>query len=1369
MRTGTCDFVIGNRLTPESQGEHSRMRLKTSIKAAAGLVLAAILSQCPPPDNPYDNPENIALSIINGPDSIQVNQPCTLSVGIELPYLVNQVHVQFGESGGDTAIAPHDVANKTRDTLRIAWTFPQAGSQAIRIRATPHDTRYRDKVDSLTIVVLAEMNYAVAYFGNGHQSGTVPVDSSHYRPGQKAAVADNSGNMTREGFSFRGWNSAPDGGGVSLSPGDSITIDSSIALYAVWSEQQAFTITFDPNGAPGQAPANDSANQEGEAVILPGPGSLARENFAFVGWNDSPDGTGDSYAGGAQFRMPGSDITLYAQWASVPTHSIIYDANGGQGVVPTDANAYAEGAAAIVAAKGGLAREGHTFVGWNSEQDGSGEGYVAGEQFSMPARDVVLYAMWTQKPTYTVAYLSNGGSGRPPVDGNAYEEGASVHLADAGELRRDSYTFVGWNTAQDGSGDSYASNAVFTMPSEDVTLYARWTQNSTYAVSYDANAGTGAPTDNNVYEEGATVTIAGAQGVSRDGYAFVEWNTSQDGGGDAYSPGSELKMPAGDVTLYATWRLIPTHQITYDANGGDGASPSDTNAYEQGDSLSLADQGALNRDGYTFVGWNTATDGTGESYATGETFTIADSDITFYAQWTQNPTYTITYMPNGATGVAPVDNNRYEEGQQTTLKSTGDLSRYRYDFSGWNSEQDGSGDMYAGGETITIPGRDITLYAMWTPVATFTVTYHANGASGEAPVNTLDYESGDRVTLPGQENLIREGYSFVGWSADASGNGVTYVPGASVAIQGSDLDMYAIWTQNPTYSVAYYANGGAGTSPIDNTAYEEGMSVSISGAPNLERTGHTFAGWNTKSDGSGDSYSPGDSYTMPAADASFYAVWTINTYTVTFNSNGGSPVGSQNITYNQTLSEPAAPTRDGYQFAGWHTSSQLTTAFDFSTLITADRTLHAKWTPVYTITYHANGATGSVPEDNGSYASGATVTVMNKNTLSKADYSFSGWNTSADGTGLSRTSGGTFQIGSANVNLYAQWTPDAPAITSDPDAVTVLAGQSATFTVTASGAELSYQWQKDGVDISGATSASYSISAARFADAGLYRCVVSNPTDNAASGAGELAVNPPGMKMINAQGLTFTMGDNSGNADERPEHEVSFTYNFWMDSTEVTQADFEALMGYNPSDFVESTHPANNIRWLEAAMYCNERSKRDGLDTVYSYSSMLYGFEGGGCPQFTGFEVDISANGYRLPTEAEWEFSCRAGTTSRTYWSWEPGGTADYAWYAGNSNASVHPVAQKLPNQFGLYDMIGNVYEYCNDWMGSYSSEAQTDPTGPTGVYDDDPLNGGDSKVLRGCSYAFTEDNLSATYRIGDLVCYAPDNSYGFRVALPAQ
>ena len=236
----------------------------------------------------------------------------------------------------------------------------------------------------------------------------------------------------------------------------------------------------------------------------------------------------------------------------------------------------------------------------------------------------------------------------------------------------------------------------------------------------------------------------------------------------------------------------------------------------------------------------------------------------------------------------------------------------------------------------------------------------------------------------------------------------------------------------------------------------------------------------------------------------------------------------------------------------------------------------------------------------------------------------------------------------------------------------------------------------------------------------------------------ELASIPPG---------TFEMGctpemDVEGGCqdDEYPVHDVTLTRGYYLGITEVTQAQWEAVMGSNPSYFPACGDdcPVEQVSWEDAIVFANALSALDGLTAAYDLSGT----------------VDLDADGYRLPTEAEWEYAARAGDGTAFAGSDVIG---EVAWYADNSGATTHPVAGLAPNGLGLYDMSGNVWEWCGDWYDAeyYDVSPATDPTGA--------LSGAD-RVNRGGSWGSTPRNARVAYRSRN----APDNrinSLGVRLA----
>jgi formylglycine-generating enzyme required for sulfatase activity len=229
--------------------------------------------------------------------------------------------------------------------------------------------------------------------------------------------------------------------------------------------------------------------------------------------------------------------------------------------------------------------------------------------------------------------------------------------------------------------------------------------------------------------------------------------------------------------------------------------------------------------------------------------------------------------------------------------------------------------------------------------------------------------------------------------------------------------------------------------------------------------------------------------------------------------------------------------------------------------------------------------------------------------------------------------------------------------------------------------------------------------------------------------------------MVRIKGGTFAMGS-PASEPEREDNELQHSVtvrSFYMGRYEVTQREWFDIMGYDTSSFSGDNLPVETVSWYDAVEYCNRRSLREGLTPAYTING-------------ENVTWNWKANGYRLPTEAEWEYACRAGTTTPYY----TGSSVDSAgWYGNNSDGKTHPVGQKQPNAWGLYDMHGNVWEWCWDWYGEYPRGAQTDPTG---------AGSGSLRVPRGGSWGGYARDLRSAYRFRFLPAYRFDG-LGFRLA----
>jgi acetoin utilization deacetylase AcuC-like enzyme/formylglycine-generating enzyme required for sulfatase activity len=241
----------------------------------------------------------------------------------------------------------------------------------------------------------------------------------------------------------------------------------------------------------------------------------------------------------------------------------------------------------------------------------------------------------------------------------------------------------------------------------------------------------------------------------------------------------------------------------------------------------------------------------------------------------------------------------------------------------------------------------------------------------------------------------------------------------------------------------------------------------------------------------------------------------------------------------------------------------------------------------------------------------------------------------------------------------------------------------------------------------------------------------------------EVVKTKSGLEMVVIPGGWFEMGSNKGTPDESPVHRV-WVSSFLMDKYEVVQEQFKKFQFPDPSHFKNPQSPLEQINWTDAAMYCNERSLAEGLEPCYDEET---------------WDCNFAANGYRLPTEAEWEYACRAGTQSEYSFGNDARRLRDYAWLVDNSSGKTQPVGRKEPNPWGLHDMHGNAAEWCNDFYSEnyYSQAPQKNPRGP---------REGKERVLRGGAWNSSAGACRSAYRTSDPsiddTCLAND-AIGFR------
>ncbi len=317
-----------------------------------------------------------------------------------------------------------------------------------------------------------------------------------------------------------------------------------------------------------------------------------------------------------------------------------------------------------------------------------------------------------------------------------------------------------------------------------------------------------------------------------------------------------------------------------------------------------------------------------------------------------------------------------EEGGSATAPE--DPTREGYTFTGWDTD-------------FSNVRSNLTVTAQYSEdqAVNYTLTVTANPAAGGTVSGGGTYNEGSSVTVTA---AVYDGYTFTNWTEN--GSAVSTANSYTFALT-SHRNLVANFetVQSATYGVTYHGNGNdSGTAPVDSNNYEADDSVTVLDQGSLAKTGYTFSGWNTEQTVNQAVYQASDQITMGTSDVTLYAQWSINNYTVSFDSNGGSKAAGQTVEYNSTATEPADPAKEGYTFAGWYTDNTYSSAFDFNTAITEDITLYAKWTETPAATYNVTFLNW-----NGTVLKTETVEEGSRATApadpTREGYTFTGWDT----------------------------------------------------------------------------------------------------------------------------------------------------------------------------------------------------------------------------------------------------------------------------------------------------------------------------------------------------------------------------------------
>ena len=566
-------------------------------------------------------------------------------------------------------------------------------------------------------------------------------------------------------------------------------------------------------------------------------------------WNTQKDGKGTDYVSAKTGYSINEDTTLYGK--CIPNiYTISYDANTGTGAPQAQRYVYAD-TGTIVLSSTIPTKTGYNFKGWKY---GSNV-YQAGGQYSRDNDfDATLVAQWEPKK-FTVTLDANGGSVSPTTKVVTYDS----TYAELPDPSRDGYDFVGWYM-----GSTKVEKTATVKILENKTFTAHW-QAKKYTITFNANGGSVSPTSKEVtYDQ----TYGELPTPSRKGHTFKGWYL-----GNTKIESSNTVKILSNSTLTASWEANK-YTITYDANGGTGAPSPQEYTYADSGTINLSSTKPT-KTGYNFTGWKLGS----TTYQAGASYNKNnDSNVTMVAQW-EVKTITVTFKPNGGTGSDTTQTFTYGvSGQSFSAKG---YTRKGHEQGKWAESSSGS-PLYeiTGGVSdgwIDAHAPSITLYATWTP-KTYTISYDANGGTGAPSPQNYTYADSGTVKLSTVEPT-RTDYTFIGWKVGSK----TYQPGDNYNKNNdSNVTMVAQWSETPitiTYKIAYDANGGAGSMATQNVTFGETVNLHNNTFTKFDAT---FVNWNTEKDGSGTTYTNGQSIknltSEDGATITLYAIWSTSDF-----------------------------------------------------------------------------------------------------------------------------------------------------------------------------------------------------------------------------------------------------------------------------------------------------------------------------------------------------------------------------------------------------------------------------------------------------------------------------------------------------------
>jgi uncharacterized repeat protein (TIGR02543 family) len=429
------------------------------------------------------------------------------------------------------------------------------------------------------------------------------------------------------------------------------------------------------------------------------------------------------------------------------------------------------------------------------------------------------------------------------------------------------------------------------------------------------------------------------------------------------------------------------------------------------------------RNGHVFEEWNTQANGLGTSFTSS---TTVNGDITVYAQWTVN-SYTVTFMMDEETETVYTTRTvTFPATAITDFPPNPTLDGYSFAY-WWGKWTLDGGGQHEGSFTASTPvTTDITAYAVWT--APSTVTFMMNDGTEDVYTTRSVMPPGTAIAdFPADPT--RSGYIFAGWNTLASGWGITFTASTTVS---NNRTVYAQWD---TYSYTVTFNSDGGTAAVPTTKTVATPATTINALPaQPSRTGYSFEGWYTEQNGEGTAFT---AQTTVTSSITVYAKWYTYSYTVTFNSEGGTAANpaTKTVALPATTvdSLPNPPIKTGYLFGGWHTEPYGGgNEFTATTTVSDSITVYARWDSYsYLVTFDNNGGDTAANPATKPVDSPATTVEVLPAQPAKTGYNFAGWNTAANGSGIPFTASTTV---SGSITVHAQWTYEQFDITLNLDA-----------------------------------------------------------------------------------------------------------------------------------------------------------------------------------------------------------------------------------------------------------------------------------------------------------------------------------------------